>query len=527
MDSASNGRPTRPRSRVARAIPSDAIELQEQVEQLMADLRLAVIFGGDKISPGSVVYQSSNTRPWKSYEAVAHDIAGSLERIGFRNIQLMPDDMRLGDRIRREGIHMAWLNSGGVQGYNSAAHGPAMLELFGIPYVGHDPLTASTLDNKHAFKREAICADLPTAPFSTWHSARGPFRPDVNSRFQRAFADYPGPFVIKPVSGRASLHVHVAEDRESLPDMVDEVYRATENVVLIEKYLPGREFCIAVAGPVTARRGRLVRGREPFAFAALERVLASDEKIFTSMDVKPITKDRYRALDPQHDSEQLGLMRRLACEVFLEFNLSSLVRLDMRADENGALNILEANPKPDLKRPAEGITNLISAGLPECGMDYDDLILSLLADRLDFLFTHRGESVRHILDLFDRRSSGGPRRRLHGAATTLADGPATSARATGVPASAQEHIAGWAIEDAPAPDVHALVAGVQKIGRAMALINEIAAELNVLALNATIEAARAAEARKDIEAIGPSETRPAGGAAASSRAAGRRARLVS
>src|SRR6266568_3121236 len=479
MDSASNGRPTRPRSRVARAIPSDAIELQEQVEQLMADLRLAVIFGGDKISPGSVVYQSSNTRPWKSYEAVAHDIAGSLERIGFRNIQLMPDDMRLGDRIRREGIHMAWLNSGGVQGYNSAAHGPAMLELFGIPYVGHDPLTASTLDNKHAFKREAICADLPTAPFSTWHSARGPFRPDVNSRFQRAFADYPGPFVIKPVSGRASLHVHVAEDRESLPDMVDEVYRATENVVLIEKYLPGREFCIAVAGPVTARRGRLVRGREPFAFAALERVLASDEKIFTSMDVKPITKDRYRALDPQ----------------------------------------------PEQKRPAEGITNLISAGLPECGMDYDDLILSLLADRLDFLFTHRGESVRHILDLFDRRSSGGPRRRLHGAATTLADGPATSARATGVPASAQEHIAGWAIEDAPAPDVHALVAGVQKIGRAMALINEIAAELNVLALNATIEAARAAEARKDIEAIGPSETRPAGGAAASSRAAGRRARL--
>ena len=95
MDSAPNGRPTRPRSRVARAIPSDAIELQEQVEQLMAHLRLAVIFGGDKISPGSVVYQSSNTRPWKSYEAVAQDIAGSLERIGFRNVQLMPDDMRL------------------------------------------------------------------------------------------------------------------------------------------------------------------------------------------------------------------------------------------------------------------------------------------------------------------------------------------------------------------------------------------------------------------------------------------------
>src|SRR5437870_403326 len=123
---------------------ADLIHLQEQIEQLKSRLRLAVIFGGDKLSPGSVVYQSPNTRSWKSYEAVAQDIAASLQRIGFRNVQLMPDDMQLGERIRREGIDMAWLNSGGVQGYNSAAHAPAMLELFGIPYVGHDPLTATT-----------------------------------------------------------------------------------------------------------------------------------------------------------------------------------------------------------------------------------------------------------------------------------------------------------------------------------------------------------------------------------------------
>src|SRR6266568_2647461 len=488
MDSASNGRPTRPRSRVARAIPSDAIELQEQVEQLMADLRLAVIFGGDKISPGSVVYQSSNTRPWKSYEAVAHDIAGSLERIGFRNIQLMPDDMRLGDRIRREGIHMAWLNSGGVQGYNSAAHGPAMLELFGIPYVGHDPLTASTLDNKHAFKREAICADLPTAPFSTWHSARGPFRPDVNSRFQRAFADYPGPFVIKPVSGRASLHVHVAEDRESLPDMVDEVYRATENVVLIEKYLPGREFCIAVAGPITARRRRLVRGRDPFTFAALERVFSSDEKIFTSMDVRPITKDRFKSLS-RGDSKLLDRMHRLACKVFLEFNLGSLIRIDIRADENDELHILEANPKPDLKQPAEGVTSLICAGLAESGMDYDDLILSLLADRLDYLLTHRRQAVGHILDLLDAHSSRGSSKRQQESSEELtASGHETDPRA-----SALSDVGAETVDDAQSADasVQTLVTSAQKIAKAAAFINEVAAEINVLALNATIEASRA------------------------------------
>jgi len=482
---------TRAQSRMQLDGPcADVVQLQEQIERLKSHLRLAVIFGGNKSTPGGVVYQSHNTRSWKSYEYVAQDIAASLERIGFRDVQVMPDDMHLSDRLRRGGIHMAWLNSGGVQGYNPASHTPAMLEMLGVPYVGHDPLAATTLDNKHSFKREAICAGLPTAPFSTWHMARGPFRPDMNSRFRHAFRDYPGPFIVKPVSGRASLHVNVVEDRATLPDVVAEVYRATENVVLIEKYLPGREFCIAVAGPITARRRRLVRGRDPFTFAALERVFSSDEKIFTSMDVRPITKDRFKSLN-RRDSKLLDRMHRLACKVFLEFNLGSLIRIDIRADENDELHILEANPKPDLKQPAEGVTSLICAGLAESGMDYDDLILSLLADRLDYLLTHRRQAVGHILDLLDAHSSRGSSKRQRESSEELtASGHETDPRA-----SALSDVGAKAVDDAKSADasVQTLVTSAQKIAKAAAFINEVAAEINVLALNATIEASRAGE----------------------------------
>jgi len=142
-----------------------------------------------------------------------------------------------------------------------------------------------------------------------------------------------------------------------------------------------------------------VRGREPFAFAALERVLAADEKIFTSMDVRPITQDRFRILDAKADRVAIEKLRRLACEVFVELNLNSLVRLDVRCDDHGVLNILEANPKPDLKRPTKDVTSLICGGLAETGMDYDDLILSLLADRLDFLLKSRRGTMGHIIDL--------------------------------------------------------------------------------------------------------------------------------
>src|SRR5215510_7957263 len=90
--------------------------LEQRIERLKSRVRLAVIFGGDKSASGSVVYRAHNTRSWKSYEAVAQDIADALQRLGFRHVDLMPDDMRLGERVRRQGIHMAWLNTGGMQG---------------------------------------------------------------------------------------------------------------------------------------------------------------------------------------------------------------------------------------------------------------------------------------------------------------------------------------------------------------------------------------------------------------------------
>jgi hypothetical protein len=79
--------------------------------------------------------------------------------------------------------------------------------------------------------------------------------------------------------------------------------------------------------------------------------------------------------------------------------LGSIIRIDLRCDENGNPCILEANPKPDLKRPTAEATSLIAAGLAQTNLSYDDLILSLFADRFDFLSRHRGGSIKHITDL--------------------------------------------------------------------------------------------------------------------------------
>ena len=376
-------------------------ELQRQVERLMSRLCIAVVFGGDKSTEGAVINPTFNPRSWKSYQFVAEDIASALERIGFQKVHVVPEDMQLGERLRKLGVHVAWLNSGGVQGYNPMAHAAAMLEMFGIPYVGHDPLTVGMLDNKHVFKRELTALGFPTSPFVVSHFASGPFDPGTNRRFQETFAGYDGQFVVKPVTGRASLHVIPVANVAQLGGTVAQVHQATENHVLIEKYLPGREFCVAACGPVTARRGKLARHAGPFVFAAVERVLEPDELIFTSMDLRPITSERILDLDPVADSTLVKQLNDLANEVYRELNLEALIRLDLRMDEEGRLMILEANPKPDLRFPDGETTSLVCANLEAYGMNYDDLILSLLADRIDLLFSKRRQSATQLASLLE------------------------------------------------------------------------------------------------------------------------------
>ena len=365
------------------------MDIEELLDRARVSLKIAIVYAGDKNDLDTVIDTGINSRDWKSYRPVAENIAETLEKEGFSDVAVLPESRHLGAELAKRGIDIVWLNSGGVQGINPMAHAPSLLEMLGVPYVGHNPLAVSLLDNKHVFKSICSAATLPTARFVVIPPSLSSDDLKNSQNFRAVFGNFSGPFIVKPVSGRASKNVHFVDSNDELKAAVEDVREKTRHLCLVEEFLPGDEFAISIMGPLIRRKGKFHDLPQPFAFSAVQRCFESQETIFTSMDEKPITHDRIRLLDSTQESDIITRLEKLARNVFSCFTLSSLVRLDLRINGHGELKLLEANPKPDLSQPTENIASITCSGLAEQEMSYRDLIISIFAERLIQLVTPR------------------------------------------------------------------------------------------------------------------------------------------
>ncbi|MGR6862784.1 D-alanine--D-alanine ligase family protein [Aliivibrio salmonicida] len=367
----------------------------QQLEWIRKNLKIAVIHGGDKQQIDSFIFKNVSPRSTKTYAPVAHDIANALRESDFQSVEVLAEDINLAQSLKDKGINLVITNSGGLQGFDSMCHLPSTLEMLGVPYVGHSPMTAGLLDNKHLFKHEIKAAGLPTAPFITigidedfWDAEKQEAVDQIEAQFKEGF-------IVKPVSGRASIHVYPVFNRDDLAGVVEYVGQVTGNTVMIEPFLSGREFVVAVAGEYVFKKGKLIQYGMPIAFSITERILDDNEHIFTSMDVKPITKDRLVAVNEEGLRNQLAMIGQ---KIYRQLGLQTLVRVDLRMDKEGKLYVLETNPKPDLKRPEGDKISLVCHDLAREGMDYTDLIQSLVFNRLSFLKQKRPMSVAHCFN---------------------------------------------------------------------------------------------------------------------------------
>jgi D-alanine-D-alanine ligase len=213
----------------------------------------------------------------------------------------------------------------GFRGIGREAQVPALLDAYGIPYTFSDPLVLALTLHKAMTKRVVRDLGIPTAPFALVRDEA-----DVEA----VALDFP--LFAKPVAEGTGKGVTAASkigDRGQLRVVCRDLLQTYRQPVLVEAFLPGREFTVGIAGTGPSAR----------VLGVMEVVLLenADRDVYTYGN-KEWCEDRvlYRlAGDPEAlaaGETALNAWRGLECR--------DAGRVDVRSDAGGVPNFMEVNP---------------------------------------------------------------------------------------------------------------------------------------------------------------------------------------
>jgi D-alanine-D-alanine ligase len=299
-------------------------------------------------------YSEEEVAEFDSPETIAA-IEGALRRLGFSVERIGRLQALLPRLVRGERWDFVFNICEGLHGRSREAQVPALLEAFGIPCTFADALTCALTLDKAMAKRIVRDAGLPTAPFAVVREAA-----DI------AEVDLPVPLFAKPLAegtGKGIGPRSCIARPEQLAEVVRELLARYRQPVLVESFLPGREFTVGIVG--TGKEARVIgvlevhlRERaEPGVYSFLNK-----EKCEELVD--------YRLVD---DAEALEA-GRVALEAWRVLEGRDAGRVDLRSDAAGRPHFLELNPLAGLHPTHSDLPILASLA----GWRYDDLIAAIV-----------------------------------------------------------------------------------------------------------------------------------------------------
>jgi len=251
----------------------------------------------------------------------------------------------------------------GFRGASREAQIPAILEMLRIPYTGSDPITLGICLDKSRAKEILSYYRVPTPSFSV-----------LSSLQELSDNTFSYPSIVKPLhegSSKGIFNTSIVRDSAALQSEVEKIVMEYHQPALVEKFLPGREFTVALIG----------NGSElqtlPIAEIRFESLPPGMNPIY-SYEAKWIWDQLDHPMDvhecPANINPALAQKIELICKkAFNALGCRDWCRIDVRLDEHGEPHILELNPLPGiLPNPDE------HSGFPQAaraaGIGYNEMI---------------------------------------------------------------------------------------------------------------------------------------------------------
>ena len=298
-------------------------------------------------------------------------IKEAIESYGYEVIELEAT-RELPSILPNAGVDVVFNVAEGIEGRTRESQVPALLDLLGIPYTGSDPTTLSLAHDKGLAKRIIAQAGLATPSFVLMTSGK-----------ERLPKDFRFPVMVKPVaegSSRGIFKVSVVETEAELREIAHELVIKYKQSVIVESFLPGREFTVALLGE-----------RRPRALPPLEVIFPNDaEKFHTySFEGKYFNKSITFDVPAKIDDSLKKELDRMAKGCFSALGCRDFARVDFRLDENGKVNFIECNPLPGLTPGFSDFCVIAEA----TGMDYRTLIGEIMAPAFKRMREKRRQNV--------------------------------------------------------------------------------------------------------------------------------------
>jgi D-alanine-D-alanine ligase len=237
---------------------------------------------------------------------------------------------------------------------------PLVLELLGIPFTGSPPEVLSFALRKDRVKQRLEAAGIPTP------AGRVLARPDDP-------CDLPFPLIVKPVREDGSVGIgrgSVVGDRAELERAVEGVVTSLRQPCLVEQFIDGREFNVAMLGHPTPRV--LPLSEIDFGGLPVEapRIVSYAAK-WSSGSVDDL--GTVPVLHPTLPNSVAARVRRAAAEAFRAVGVRDYGRVDVRLGANGVPYVIDVNPNCDISQHA-GMARAAAA----VGIDYGSFVSLLV-----------------------------------------------------------------------------------------------------------------------------------------------------
>ena len=272
-------------------------------------------------------YSEEETAEFDSEETI-EAIEGALRRRGHRTHRIGHARQlvsRLADGDRWD---LVFNICEGLRGVGREAQVPALLDLFEIPYTFSDPLVMALTLHKGMTKAVVRDAGVPTARFAVI---------DTLSQLKQVQLCYP--LFAKPIAegtGKGVDRSSIIHDADALAATCDRLRNRFQQAVLVEEFLPGREFTVGILG--TGDEARIV--------GTLEIALRQNAEpgVYSYLN-KEECEDRvdYR-LVAGHSDEAVREAEQIALRAWCVLGCRDAGRVDLRCDLAGHPQFVEVNP---------------------------------------------------------------------------------------------------------------------------------------------------------------------------------------